>query len=105
MSTLIIGDLNLLIESVSQLLRATIIKNRKTHSLFHIINGISRFVNIVPGGKKKEMRLLFSPFVSLPSYYGGRVAVGRASTKILATDICKSCMLTNICKGYESFWY
>lgn len=51
------------------------------------------------------MSLLFSPFVSLPSYYGGRVAVGRASTKILATDICKSCMLTNICKGYESFWY
>lgn len=31
------------------------------------------------------MSLLFSPFVSLPSYYGGRVAVGRASTNILAT--------------------
>lgn len=106
MSTLIIGDLNLLIESVSQLLRATIIKNRKkTHSLFHIINGISRFVNIVPREKKNEMSLLFSPFVSLPSYYGGRVAVGRASTNILATHICKSCMHTNICKGYESFWY
>lgn len=46
------------------------------------------------------MSLLFSPFVSLPSYYGGRVAVGRASTNILATHICKSCMHTNICNGY-----
>lgn len=71
MSTLIIGDLNLLIVSVSQLLRATIIKKekkkkeRKTHSLFHIINGILRFVNIVPGEKKNEMSLLFFPFCFL----------------------------------------
>lgn len=48
------------------------------------------------------MSLLFSPFVSLPSYYGGRVAVGRASTNILATHIC--IVLTNICKGYESYF-
>lgn len=36
------------------------------------------------------MSLLFSPFVSLPSYYGGRVAVGRASTKILATHMYRA---------------
>lgn len=34
------------------------------------------------------MSLLFSPFVSLHSYYVVRVAVGRASTNILATYIC-----------------
>lgn len=34
------------------------------------------------------MSLLFPPFVSLHSYYVVRVAVGRPSTKILATYIC-----------------